>query len=271
MAQTLDGYLDLRHITGLSGGDLELDSARRSGGFQPGQPVWMHDAFGLRLFVYIQNRDTAGAFTRGMITSRMGGNNGTTAVTASTATTTSISFAAAALTTNQHVGAIALIGGLAASTAATEGEASIVVSNSSSQINMDGRFPYSAAPVASQVANLIGTYNVHRSVSADTNTTTQGVVIARNGISTGNFGFVQGIGFCPRVEKDTLTTNALFTTGSWISCASGSGHCYQATTLTGLNLCIGKAAGPAPSSATQAALILQMGYIALSGSTTATS
>jgi hypothetical protein len=42
MSQNLAGFLNLRHITGLTGTDLELNSPSAKG-FAAGQPMWMYD------------------------------------------------------------------------------------------------------------------------------------------------------------------------------------------------------------------------------------
>jgi hypothetical protein len=194
------------------------------------------------------------------LVSGVGSAAGLTVVTASTSTTTSVSFALAALTTNQHVGAIALIGGLAASTAAVAGETSIVVSNTSASVLIDSRHPFSAAPSAALELQLISTYNTELSASGDTNQTVRGVAIGQNGISTGNFGFVQSVGFCPRVNKDTATTFSVFTTGNNIAACSGSGNCYMSSTATNTTLLLGKIPAPASSAQTQASVMLMTGH-----------
>lgn len=258
MAQTGVGYLDLTHITGITGGDLEMNSVTSPRTFAPYQPVWMKDTLGgMRLFTLIQNRGTD--FARGMVISSVGDTNGITIVTASTSTTTSVVHSLAALTTNQHVGALVYPGGNAA-TAATESEMGVIVSNSSTTLNLDSRYPFSAALVASQFVNVIGTYNAEVAVgqnSADTQTTILGVVIGQNGIDTGNFGFVQSIGKCPRVLKNTTASNALMTARGYVVVASaGSGVILLATTGTGFQLSIGQTLAVTSSAATEAAVHL---------------
>lgn len=210
MAQSLKGYLDLRHITGLSGADLEIN-ATSAKGFAAGQPIWMFDAFGPKLYMLIQNRMTsATAFTRGQLVSRVStGINGVTIVSASTGTTSSFPHGSTVPQTNQFVGALASLVGTAsaAGSAVNDGEISIVVSNTTAQFFVDPRYPYSAA-VSTQNVQLVSVYGARLAQSGDYGTTALGVVIGQNGISTGRFGFVQVTGVCPRVDRSFVTTGA---------------------------------------------------------------
>ena len=260
MAQSLAGYLDLRHITGLSGADLEVNVTSAKG-FAAGQPIWMYDAIGLRMFTLVQNR-TSAAMVRGQLVSRLGNNNGVTIVTNSVATTTQITFGLAALTTNAHVGSVAYISSVSApaATVVAEGEASVVVSNASNAVNMDPRYPYSAAPTAATLCQVLGTYNAEAAATNDTNLTCMGAVMGQNGISTGNFGFVQSVGPNFRVLKDLASTANVLTTGSSIVVMSGSGSCSAPMTAgTAFNLVIGKALAPASSVSVEAFIALHCG------------
>ncbi len=258
MAQSLKGVLDLRHITGLSGADLEMN-ASAARGFAAGQPMWMFDSFGLRMFTLVQNRGSA-AMIRSQFVSRVGNANGVTIITNSVGTTTQISHLSAALTANSLVGGIAYLNSVAgAAIAAAEGEASVVVKNSSTAVDVDPRYPFSAAPVAGLLAQIIGTYNVELAASGDVGTTVAGVVAGQGGISTANFGFVQNFGPTHRAFKDLVTTNAIMTVMAPVSISSGSGQCYQATTATNLNLIVGRTMAPAASVATECMLALACG------------
>lgn len=271
MAQSAVGYLELRHLKAI-GGDIEMNSSSPKS-FAGGQPVWMVDAMGgLRLFQVIRNQDTSGTLTRGSFVSKVGNANGIFAFTASTGTTTSFKNTGAPgdLVTGQNVGALAIISGLAASTAATEGEASVIVSNTSANVNVDSRLAYSAAPVASQVVQIISMYGAEYAASADVNLTSLGVIIGQDGISTGNYGFAQNFGICPRVNKDTGTTNSVFTVNSYLVIASGSGQCYQATSGTAFDLVVAQVMAPASSNQTQAVARLHMGGFAALTPTAAT-
>lgn len=260
MAQSLKGYLDLRHITGLSGADLETN-ATSAKGFAAGQPIWLYDAFGMKIMTLVQNRGSA-TMPRGQFVSRVGNANGITIITNSVGTTTQVSHGSAALTTNALVGGIAYLSAITPATSVSgEAEASIIVKNTSSAVDIDSRYPFSAAPTAGTLLQAIGTYNVEVAASADVATTVAGVVVGQNGISTGNFGFVQSFGPCFRVlkDKEVGTTNAIMTTGSPVSICSGSGLCYQATTATHLHLVVGRTMAPASSVATECILNLACG------------
>lgn len=258
MAQSLKGYLDLRHITGLSGADLEMNSVL-SRGFAAGQPIWMMDAFGLKMFTLIQNRGSV-TMPRGQFVSRVGNANGVTIVTNSVGTTTSVSHLSADLTVNAHTGSIAYLASAAGAALATaEAEASIVTNNTTAVVNMDTRYPFSGTPAAGLIAHMIGTYNSEVSASGDVATTAQGVIIGQDGVTTGNFGFAQSFGPSFRALKTLGTSNAVITVMAPISLCSGSGLCYAATTATNLNLIVGRAMAPAASVATDVMISLACG------------
>lgn len=258
MAQSLKGYLDLRHITGLSGADLETNSVSAKG-FAAGQPIWMMDAFGLKMFTLVQNRGAA-TMPRGQLVSRVGNVNGVTIVTNSVGTTTSITFATAGLTANALVGGIAYLSSTGSTAIATaEGESSIVVSNSSNAVNMDTRYPFSGTPGAGLIAHIMGTYNVEVAATLDLGTTVAGSIVGQDGITTGNFGFAQSFGPNARVLKDTATSNSVFLVTQMAMQGTGSGVCISATAGTNLNLVIGRAMAPASSVAADALLSLACG------------
>jgi len=268
MAQNLAGFLNLRHITGLTGTDLELNSPSAKG-FAAGQPMWMYDSYGLRMFTLVQNRSSgAVSFTRGMVTARCGGNTGISIVTASTGTVTQIAHASAALVTNQFVGSICYLASTGSTAVATpEGESSIVVSNTSSAVNMDPTYPFSTTPGAGLLAQLISTYNVEAASTGDLNNVVMGAVIAQNGFTTGNFGFVQSYGPCQRVSKDVATSNSVFATGSMTLVGTATGSLIAATQATLLNTIVGRAMAPASSVSTDAIVFLECAQIFESQST----
>ena len=262
MAQALSTtFLDLRHITGLTGSDLENNTATAKG-FAPGQPMWMYDSQGLKVFTLVQIRASGtGSVTRGQVLSRCGGVQGVLETTVSTGTTTSVAHASNALVTNQWVGAICYLASTGSTAIATpESESSIVVSNSSTAININPLYPFSTTPGAGLLAELLATYQAEWASAGDVNSTVLGAVVAQNGITSGNFGFVQSFGPCTRVAKQTTTaTPTVLLTGGQLAVGTASAVLCTSTAGALANLTVGRALAPASSVATDAMAFLNCG------------
>lgn len=272
MAQALSTYFfDLRHITGLTGTDLELN-ATSARGFAAGQPMWQYDAQGIKLFTLIQNRNSAaGSFTRGQLISRIGGNTGVVIASVSTGTTTQVAHNTNSLTTNQFVGSICYLASTGSTAIATpEGESGIVVSNTTVAININPLYPFSTTPGAGLLAQLISTYNTEWSAAGDLSNVVMGVCVPQGGISTGNFGFVQSYGPCGRASKDLAVTGSVFLTGSQLAAGTATGALVVSTAGALANLTVARAMAPASSVATDAMAFLNCSQLFSNVSTAST-
>lgn len=227
-------------------------------GFAAGQPMWMYDSQGIKIFTLIQNKASGNfAFTRGQVISRIGGNTGVVVHTVSTGTTTSVNHASGALVTNQWIGAILYLASTGSTAIATpEAESSIVISNTSAAINVNSNYPFSTTPGAGLLGQLISTYQTELSATGDLASVVMGTAVGQNGISTGNFGFVQSYGPCGRVNKDIATSNSVFTTGNSLLAGTATGSLIAATSGTLLNLVVGQSLCAASSVATDAMVFL---------------
>lgn len=178
-------------------GDLDGDRVTAQG-YIPNGVFWANSPFGFKLFKYIQNRHTA-TVTQGALVSALGDVNMATAVTTSgtAAQNTKVKATTTGLTANAHQGAIVYVqNSVAAAGAAPEGEESIVAGNTATEIYVEPGNAFSATLSSGDTLNLIGSYNSDLSAAGDLAYGVQGVVVGKNGISAGNFGFVQVQGRC---------------------------------------------------------------------------
>jgi hypothetical protein len=228
-------------------------------GFAAGQPMWMYDTQGLKMFTLVQNRaTTAASFSRGNMISRVGGASGVTLTTVSTATTTQIAHSSNSYVANQWVGATVYLTSTGSTAAATpEAESSVVVSNTTAAINFNANYPFSTTPGAGLTATIISNYNARLASSGDLSNTVLGACVPQNGITSGNFGFVQSYGPCYRVNKDTTTTAGLIL-GAGIPLIINTVSAGVTTGIAGtlMNLVVGRALSLASSVATDAAVFL---------------
>ena len=198
----MDAFLDLRTITGLSGGEVERNH-QTPGTFAPGQPTMLHAATGLVIVQLVQNR--GGADLPRYTLTKLIGAHGVTGVSNFTTqagdrrggVTTS------GRTANQHVGAIAIITGQGADE--PTGEYVLIIGNTATRISFDPRLSLSADLAASgDDLSIISTYQIQ--ISSDSEETAAhaipGIVVGPDGIDDGNFGFVQCFGLCPFARHD---------------------------------------------------------------------
>lgn len=207
-------------------GDLNTNSATPRG-LNPGASVWTHTPWGLLLVRYVQNRDVA--VVKGALMSAVGDVNGKTQITSSgaAAVNTTTKITTSGLTASAHVGGGAyILNNTTGTGTAPEGEDSIVVSNSTTEVIIDARHPYSATTVSGDTINLYGTYNSQLSADGDQAFAVQGVVMGKDGITAGNFGFVARNGYVPNTLLKAATaltqSDALVADAGRVGPAAGS-------------------------------------------------
>lgn len=199
----------LMHAVGL--GDLDTDSPVARG-LNPGACVWTHTPWGMRLLRFVQNRHTA-AVVKGALLSAVGDTDGKTQVAAAGAAglNTTVKATVVGATADIHQGGgIYILNSTIGAGTPPEGEDSIVASNTTTTIYVEVGNPFSATITPTDTINLYGTYNSQLSAQGDQAYAVQGVVIGKNGISSGNFGFVARNGYTPNtlvVAATALTQN----------------------------------------------------------------
>ena len=198
MASNNELFYKVGHLTGLSTSDLHSDNARGAQTARPGTIAYLTDAFGYRIVKYVKNMvGSTNAMGELMAYESDGANVRSTSITASAAGTTT-SIVTTGLTANDHVDQIVFcVDDAGAAGAAPEGEASVVASNSTTTINLNADYAYSAATATNDTFDLISTYHSNDSVDGDEAWTIQGVVLGKDGIQDNQFGWVQLHGVTP--------------------------------------------------------------------------
>lgn len=187
-------------------GDLNADAATARGG-RLGSMFFANDAFGLRLYMLVQNRHTA-AVVKGALMSAVGDTNGMTQITTSggAAANTKVKATTTGLTANVHQGGGIYIQNCTTSAgAAPEGEDSVVASNSATEVFVDPRNAFSAVIASGDTVNLHGIANGELAAAGDLAYAVLGVVVGKDGISAGNFGFVSRMGYTPNTLVKAAT------------------------------------------------------------------
>lgn len=203
-------FLNIASLIPLAQADLHADdpfgvSTTRA---KAGSAGYYVDAFGFRQFRYVRNQQgsavTVGTVMRKALDS--------TAATCTVPTPTSCSIAAnTSAVANAWVGRILIDETAAAAGAAPEGESAIIIaSNTTTQIGLDPRLPFSTAMATGDLLRIkTPGWHVITATTSVFAALTAGVVVGRDGISNGNHGWVQNHGYCPIVSLDT----ALVTVG----------------------------------------------------------
>jgi len=204
MSSSSNLFLNLKHLQSIGHTDLNADDSVQK--YTPGALSIMHDRFGTRIFQYVKNvNGSAIAKAELMAYASDGANVKTTTITNISAGSTT-SATTSGLTANRHDGMIAFVlddaGGAGA---APEGEMSIVASNTATVITMEADYPYSAALAANDDLELIATYQVEDAADGDEAWTVAGIVSGADGITHGQYGWVQCYGVTPAL----MTTNAI--------------------------------------------------------------
>ena len=185
-------YLNLGHLHGIGHQDLEADDLKAR--MTPGQFVFTVDAFGTRIFQYGRNT-SGGAVVQGALQSRLAD----VAVSNLTSGTTISATKAAAWTADKHVGEMLYVTDNDDSAgAAPEGEVSIISSNSAGVANVDPNYAFTVALAANDDLDTISPgWHWQAAAASDKAQEVKGVVVAKSGLTSLYYGFLQCYGICP--------------------------------------------------------------------------
>ena len=215
--------------------DLEADDVDFKGKYKPGGYYFAIDDFSPKIFRYFRNRSTT-ALVQGDLISRIGGNNGETVITASTGTTTAVQLVGAPLTASAHVGNILFVRSNNDSAGgAPERQSALISSNTSASVQVDASRPFTTAIAASDVLDILGTWNIEDSADGDFAYAVYGVVVAQNGVADNNFGFSQSWGYCPLAAYTSASTSLGFP----IAASSVAARLKMATAATTFTRLVG--------------------------------
>lgn len=206
MAQSLDLFLNLGHLVGIGAADLNADDLKQVQ--RPGSVSILFDAFGMRIFQYGQTQQSGG-MSKGELSARLADVTGTvTAATGEVNDTTHLADTTN-FTADVEAGKICMITDDAgAAGAAPEGECSIVVANTVTQLTLDPNYPLSSAPGVGDTYANRSVYHHDDSADGDLAVNILGLVMADR--TALGFGWLQMYGFNP----GALYTTAAVTKGN---------------------------------------------------------
>ena len=146
MAQSLNLFANVQSLSGIGGSDLNADEAHGSTSQAGGRIVFVSDAFGFRVFRFSRTQQSGG-MSKGELSSRVADVTGTVTVVAGELNDATHLADTTNFTADNEVGKLCVItddnGGAGA---APEGEVTIITANTTTQLTMDPRYPFSAAP-----------------------------------------------------------------------------------------------------------------------------
>lgn len=201
MATNNDIVFRMANLTGRSMHDINGDDSTPHA--RPGSWYFAVDAFGPRIFMYGRNRNGS-AITMGELMSYEadGANVKSTTVSNITAGSTT-SATTSSLTADDHQGKICyVLDNNDSAGAAPEGQSSIVAGNTATVITMEPSYPFGTALAANDDLELIANWQFEDAADGDEAWTVAGVVVGKNGISDGNYGWLQQEG---PVSADIVT------------------------------------------------------------------
>ncbi len=221
MSSNADLVLNLASLTSHSMTGLNSDTSAPQA--RPGSLFFAVDAYGPRIFMYGRNRNGSDV-TRGELMSYLSdtatpkvGRTTTEAAAAGHAASTTL-ITVTSLTAGDHNGALCyILNNDATAGALPEGETSIVTNNTATVVNLEADYAYSTDVLTLDAIELISNWQFHDATVDDEAWTVMGVVMGRDGISNGNYGWLQIEGICS-VDIDT----AVATEGDALNAAANS-------------------------------------------------
>ena len=204
MSSLNDLTFRIGHLTGLSNSDLQGDdddaSPTTGPKARPGTLSWITDAFGPRIVKYIRAVSTNFAYGRPVALDSDAQNIITTSYTVLTGTTTGFTLSSggqANVTNGDHQGAICFVTDDAgAAGAVPEGEAGIVTFNSATVFTLEPTYPLTAALAVNDTVDIVSNYQTEDTFDGDEAWTVRGICLPTDGITAGNYGWVQVEGVC---------------------------------------------------------------------------
>lgn len=201
---TGNSYLRVGHLLPVIGPELNANDLTPQ--YRPGQISLVQDAYGFRVLQYCRNQ-SGSAQARGELAKKVAD---VTVSNITSGTTTSFT-KAASLTADIHVGRILHVDDNDDTAgAAPEGESAPIVSNTAAVATVDSDYPFSVALAANDdIRSFTPGWHVTDSADADLAKECVGVVVGKDGISDGYYGFYQQYGLNPLVlhKNDSAVTD----------------------------------------------------------------
>ena len=261
MSSSTDFFFRVGNLSGMGSNDLSGNDTVPQ--MEPGTISWVRDAFGYRLVRYCKNVHASAALALGSLQAIVsdGANVVTTTVTNITSGSTTHAITSG-LTAGRHDGMICFVLDSAQGTGiAPEGEASIVDKNTATRIDFAKQYPFSTALAANDDLELIGTYQAEAAADGDEAWTIHGVVVGKNGIDAGKYGWIQlegntmanggtnAIAEGDPVVAGAAIVDAFGTDGQelWVGIALASGSTDEVTPRIPVRLKLLASAGPGGS------------------------
>lgn len=202
MSTTSDLVLRLSNLVGYGWGDVNSNLATPDGGV-PSAYYFCHDAWGARILQYVRNRNGSDIVMGELMSYESDGAQVLT-TTKTVTSGTKTSGVTSGLTAGDHDGKICyVLTNGDSGNAAPEGESSIVAINGTTLITMESAYPFTTALANNDVLELIATYQVEDSADADEAFTVAGVVLGRDGIDDGSYGWIQKEGYISALSTGT--------------------------------------------------------------------
>lgn len=204
-------FFSFAPIAAVAIGDVEKDDAQGHQ-YMRGGIFFAHAFGGLKILQYVKNTETS-TVSQGALLSAVGDTDGKTQITTSggDSVNTKIKATTSGLTADKHAGGGAhVVNSTAGTGVAPEGEDAPVVANTTTVVNIDPNLPFSATLKSGDLVDLYGLYNAELSADGDLAYAVLGVVLPKDGIGAGKYGFVQKQGRCFNVlvkASTALTQN----------------------------------------------------------------
>lgn len=240
-------------------GNRDLNGDDATSYQRPGSQTFIVDAFGPRIFEYGKNVSGSATTVGQLMTLASDTQNTVSTSVANITSGTTTSAVTSGLTADRHNGMLCFVlddaGGAGA---APEGETSIIANNTATVITMESQYPFSAALAANDDLELLSNWQFEDAADGDEAWTVYGVVVGKDGISTGNYGWIQREGYCSCAsgtnaisEGDPVVAGAAIvdafgTDGQelWVGIALSTGSTDEATPRLPVRLKLVTCAGP---------------------------
>jgi len=203
---------NLSNVVALGYPDINADDSLQR--FKLGQMGFFVDDYGMRALRYVKNV-RGSALALGDVVIKVAD---VTVASITSGTVSSIT-KTSGFTANAHIGKVLIYETASVAGAAPEGESAIIVSNDANTLQLDANYPLSAAPVATSSIRIWGPWHADIAGAAALAENVLGCVVGANGISNGNFGWVQYDGVHPLTKIDpaaAIAAGALVITGAGI-------------------------------------------------------
>lgn len=222
MSNTSDLVLRLVNFHGYAWSDVNSNTATPNA--TPGGLYYCHDAHGARVLQYVRNRNGSDIIMAETMAYEAADAN-TMSTSAGTITAgTKTSATTSSLTAGDHDGKMFYVLDNADSAkGAPESEVSIVAVNTATLITLESAYPLTTALANADTAEMIANFQTEDAVDGDEAWTLAGVALGRDGISDGNYGWVQKEGPCSvLVAANGITEGDPVVAGAAIMDAFGS-------------------------------------------------